>query len=260
MNKIYNFSIRNFKEVLRDPLIYIFCLGFPVVMLILFQIINNFTAGNTPMFELKSIIPAIIMFSYTFVMLTMALLVSKDRQTFFLKRLYSSPMKPYDFILGYAFVGVVIGLIQSLICVLTGFIISIITNVGFISFTSILLLILSQIPILIFSVFIGILLGIIFNDKSAPGVCSVFISLAGILGGCWMPLESMGAFETFCRFLPFYPSVYIGRVITKATNSLNTIYVFNNVATLGLILIFIYLILSISACIIAFNKNMISDK
>ena len=98
------------------------------------------------------------------------------------------------------------------------------------------MLILSQIPILIFSVFIGILLGIIFNDKSAPGVCSVFISLAGILGGCWMPLESMGAFETFCRFLPFYPSVYIGRIITNSKNALGITYSFNNVAILGLIL------------------------
>ena len=73
MSKILNFSKRNLKEILRDPIIYIFCLIFPLIMLILFQIINKYTGGNTPMFELSSLLPAIIMFSYTFVMLTMAL-------------------------------------------------------------------------------------------------------------------------------------------------------------------------------------------
>ena len=67
MNKILNFSKRNLKEILRDPIIYVFCLGFPLVMFILFQIINKYTGGNTPMFEIYSLLPAIIMFSFTFV-------------------------------------------------------------------------------------------------------------------------------------------------------------------------------------------------
>ena len=155
MNRFLNFSKRNFKEVLRDPLIYIFCLGFPLVMLILFQVIGRYTHGNTPMFELKSLLPAIIMFSYTFVMLTMSLLVSKDRQTFFLKRLYSSPMKSAHFVFGYAFVGFIIGIAQTFVCILCGFIISLISKSNFISFSQTLLLVVSQLPILFISIFIG---------------------------------------------------------------------------------------------------------
>ena len=123
-----------------------------------------------------------------------------------------------------------------------------------------MLLIIAQLPILITNIFLGILFGTIFNDKSAPGICSVFISLAGILGGCWMPIETMGAFELFCRFLPFYPSVYIGRIITNSTNALGTQYIFNSVASLGLIPIFIFMIASIILTIFAFKKNMVSDK
>lgn len=260
MTKLLNFSKRNFKEILRDPIIYIFCLGFPLVMLVLFQIINNYTNGNTPMFNLNAIVPAIIMFSFTFVMLLMALIVSKDRQTFFLKRLYSSPMKPIDFILGYAIVGFVIGVCQSIICIFAGFIISLITNVAFISFGSCILLILSQMPVLLINIFLGILIGTIFNDKTAPGISSVFISLAGMLGGCWMPIETMGAIETFCRYLPFYPSVYLGKIITGATDSLGNIFVFNNTSKLGLIPIFITLTLSVIFSCIAFKKTMVSDK
>ena len=260
MSRILNFSKRNFKEVLRDPLIYIFCLGFPVVMLILFQIIGKYSNGNTPMFELTSLLPAIIMFSYTFVMLTMSLLVSKDKQTFFLKRLYSSPMKASHFVLGYTIVGIAVGIAQTLICILTTFAISLISNVAFISFGKVLLLIVTQIPILITNTFLGIWFGTILSDKSAPGMCSIFISMAGILGGCWMPIETMGGFKTFCKILPFYPSVYLGRIVTNATQILDTPYTFDSTAIWGIVAILIYMIASVVLSCFIFKKNMVSDK
>lgn len=259
MNKTINFFKRNLKEVLRDPLIYIFCLGFPIVMFLLFFILNKYTNGHTPIFETLSLLPGIIVFSYSFVLLTLSINVSKDKQTFFLKRLYSSPMKYWDFILGYFLLGLFLGVLQTLICIFTAFIISLFDNSGFVSIGNILLLILSNLPILITSIFVGILLGSLLNDKSAPGVSSIYISLSGILGGCWMPIETMGGFETFCRFLPFYPSVYIGRIITNATNTLGTPYSFNDIAGLGLIPICLFLIASIVLTIITFRKMMISD-
>ena len=260
MDKMINFYKRNLKEVLRDPIIYIFCLGFPLVMLVLFQVINKYTGGSTPTFELRALLPGIIMFSYTFVMLTMALLVSKDRQTSFLKRLYSSPMKAEHFILGYALVGISVGLAQTVICIVTGWVIALISSIEFLSLGQVLLLIVSQLPILLTSVFFGVLFGVIFNDKSAPGICSVFISLGGMLGGCWMPVEQMGDFETFCRFLPFYPSVYIGRVVTNAEKLFQEAYAFDSVASLGLIPITVFMLAGIVLSFVVFKRSMVSDK
>lgn len=256
MNRTINFCKRNLKEILRDPIIYIFCLGFPILMFLLFFIINKFTSGNTPIFELNSLLPGIIVFSYSFIMLTLAIVVSKDRQTFFLRRLFSSPMKPYDFIMGYALVGLFTGFMQTLVCIVTGFIIALASSVSFISIVQVLFLILCQLPILITNIFVGILIGTCFNDKTAPGICSIFISLSGILGGCWMPIETMGGFETFCRFLPFYPSVYVGRIITNSKNALGVEYSFDSVAKLGLIPISVFLISSILLTILEFKKNM----
>lgn len=260
MNKVLNFFNRNLKEVLRDSLIYVFCLGFPVVMFLLFFVINKYTGGNTPTFDLPSLLPAIIVFSYSFIMLTLALVVSKDKQTFFLKRLYSSPMKSYHFILGYFLVGFFVGILQTLICIITGFVFFLISNVEFISFANILLLMVSQLPMLIINIFVGILLGTTFSDKTAPGISSVFISLSGIVGGCWMPVETMGAFELFCRFLPFYPSVYIGRIITNATNAIGINYTFNDIASLGFVAIILYMTISVVLSCVAFKKSMVSDK
>ena len=259
MNRAIYFFKRNLKEVLRDSVIYIFCLAFPIVMLLLFNLINSFSSGNTPTFEIKSIVPGVITFSYTFITLTLSLLISKDRQTSFLKRLYSSPMKSVDFIFGYALVGLIIGVIQTVVCIITGNIIVLVIGGEFISVTQALLLMVSQSPILVFCVFIGVIMGTIFNDKSAPGITSVLISASGILGGCWMPIEAMGGFETFARFLPFYPSVYLGRVTTSAVNAFNNTYVFNEFAIISLITILLYTIVAIALSIIVFKKSMVSD-
>lgn len=260
MNKTLNFFKKNLKEILRDPIIYVFCLGFPVVMFVLFFVINFFTGGNTPTFEMRALLPAMIVFSQSFVMLTISISVSKDRQTSFLKRLYSSPMKAHDFILGYFLVGLFVGILQEIVCVLTGFIISVISHSNYVSFLNILLLIVSQIPMLVTNIFLGILFGTIFNDKTAPGICSIFISLAGIFGGCWIPLETMGKFETFCRFLSYYPSVYVGRIITKAKNTFANVYAFDSVAVFGLVLIAICMVISVLFAIFAFKRNMTTDK
>ena len=259
MKKAINFFKRNLKEVLRDPIIYIFCLGLPVAMFLLFFIINKFSNGNTSTFEMPSLLPGIIVFSYSFVMLTLSISLSKDRQSFFLKRLYSSPMNAFDFIFGYFLVGIIIGIMQTLICIITSCILSLISKTEVIPLIYVLLLAISELPILITNIFLGILFGTIFNDKTAPGVCSISISLSGILGGCWMPLETMGGFETFCRFLPFYPSVYIGRITTKATNVFSLPYTFDSTAILGLIPIVLFMLASIILSIIAFNKSMVSD-
>ena len=73
MNRAINFFKRNVKEGMRDPIIYIFCLGFPIVMFLLFFIINKFSNGNTPTFEIPSLLPGIMVFSYSFIMLTLDL-------------------------------------------------------------------------------------------------------------------------------------------------------------------------------------------
>ena len=60
MHKIINYYKRNLKEILRDPIIYIFCLGAPIAMFLLFFIINKYSNGNTATFEVLSLLPGII--------------------------------------------------------------------------------------------------------------------------------------------------------------------------------------------------------
>ena len=265
MRRTWIFAKRNLKEMLRDPLLYVFCVGFPVVLTLLFQIIMKYTNGKTPVFEVKSLIPGIMMFSYSLLMLMSSLLISKDRTSSFLKRLYTSPMKAHDYIIGYFIPYFIIGLSQTIVCVILGYIFAPMNDTTFVNFGSALLLILTMMPIMMFNIFLGMVFGVLLNDKSAPAITSVFISCCGVLGGAWMPLDTMGGFEKFARFFPFHPAVYLGRVVTGAYHTTPDIEgnpVLFSFSENGLLFLFIllgYLVASIILALILFNKRLKSD-
>lgn len=265
MKKALLLSRRNALEMLRDPVLYIFCLGFPVLMLGLFQIIDRYTDGMTPVFLPRSLVPGVMVFSFTFLSLTICLLVSRDKSTALLRRLYTAPLRSYQFVLGYAIPALAVGIAQAFLCVGAGLLLSVLCGTAPFSLGEGCLLILTQLPILCFCVFLGILLGTLFNDKSGPGVCSILISASGILGGAWMPLDTMGAFEDFCRWLPFYPSVVFGRIVTGAQHSVLTptaeaaAYTLDRAALLGLIPISISLAAAVSLSFLVFHSRMSQD-
>ena len=93
MSKTIAFSGRNFKELVRDPLSYIFCLGFPLVMLVVMTLVNDSIPKETNMtiFRIDNLAGGIAVFGLTFVMLFVCLTVAKDRSGAFLMRLYSTP-------------------------------------------------------------------------------------------------------------------------------------------------------------------------
>ena len=93
------FSNRNLKEIVRDPLTVAFSLGFPLVLLLLLSAIQ--ANIPVPMFEIETLAPGMCIFGLTFMTLFSATLIARDRETSFLRRLYTTPMRAGDFICGY---------------------------------------------------------------------------------------------------------------------------------------------------------------
>ena len=110
------FAKRCMKEILRDPLNLFFGLGFPVVLLLLLTVLQS----NIPvsLFELKSLAPGITIFGLAFMTLFSATLIARDRESSFLQRLYTTPLKPKDFILGYMLPILPIAAAQCIVCYL----------------------------------------------------------------------------------------------------------------------------------------------
>ena len=211
MHRIRLFSLRTMREILRDPLSFVFCLGVPLVMLVAMYLLFSSSAA---WFTLDVLTPGIAVFSGTFTMLYMALLVSRDRSTWFLTRLYSSPLTDGDFVFGYTLPGILIGAGQLAVCWATAIVTGICTGATDWISIGILYAGLSEMPMLLGFVALGILFGSLFSDKAAPGLSSVVISAAGFLSGAWMPIETMPAwFRNVCSWLPFYPAVRAGRTV-----------------------------------------------
>lgn len=208
------FADRVGKEILRDPLSYIFCLGFPVVMLVIMSVLDQSipNEANMTMFHIYNLAPGICYFGLMFLMLFISIQVSKDRNTALLLRLYASPMKAVDYILGYTVPVCVLGLAQMAVFYVAAFVIGLCQGYVF-SIMEILFSMLLLIPSMLMFVGIGILFGTAVNDKAAPGLGSIIISLGGMLGGIWMDIGGIGGtLEKMAKVLPFYHGVNLARM------------------------------------------------
>lgn len=206
MNRITAFASRNIKELMREPLSYIFCLGFPMIMLIVMSIVNASIppeAGMT-VFRIDRLCGGIIVFGQTFVMLFTAITVAQDRSGSFLVRMYATPMVSGDFIGGYALPMIIISAVQAVITFAASAVISLITGVE-LSFAGICAAFFSMLPSAVMFTGLGIIFGTIFNEKAAPGICSIVISLGSFLGSIFFDAESTGGVMlTICKCLPFF--------------------------------------------------------
>ena len=242
------FAKRNVKEIVRDPISYIFLLAFPIIMLFVMSIINSSipAEAQVPAFKIENLSVGICVFSFTFDMLFAALHISADRDTAFLTRLYSTPMNTADFLLGYSLPLLITAILQCIIVFALSSLPFISADIT-ISLTSILLTILSLIPSAIFYIGLGTVFGSLFNNKSAPPIASIIITLSGMFGGIWMDIEMLGSTLTsICKSLPFYRTVEVGRA------TLNGRY--GDIPT-SMVFVVISAIITVTVSVIAFNKK-----
>ena len=208
------FAARNFKELIRDPLSWVFCIGFPIVMLIVMTLINESIppeAGMT-LFQLNSLAPGIIIFGLTFIMLFSALLIAGDRKDAFLLRIFTSPMKSSDYIAVYILPIIVLSFGQILVTIISSLIMGAISGIE-LNIGNMLFSIITVIPSIIMFIGFGLLFGTLFNQNAAPGLCSIIICLSGMMGGIWMDVDTIGGtLGKICSSLPFYHSVKAARL------------------------------------------------
>jgi ABC-2 type transport system permease protein len=111
------FAKRNFKELIRDPLSLIFSIGLPVLLLALMSTIQKNIAVD--IFKIESFAPGMVIFSFSFISLFSGMLIAKDRMSSFLTRLFTSPLKALDYIVGYTIPLVMLSILQCICCFLT---------------------------------------------------------------------------------------------------------------------------------------------
>ena len=207
--KTLAFLRRTAKETLRDPLTLIFGAGFPLILLLLLSFMNRHIPPEAGMslFEIETLLPGVIVFGFSFLALFGGLLLSEDRESAFLRRLFCSPLTAADFLLGYALPLLALGLCQALLCVLFGFCFSLPLT------PHILTLLLFLIPPLLLFVSIGLLVGSLLSSKQVGSLCGALLTnVSAWLSGTWFSLELLGdGFVTFAHILPFANAVDAAR-------------------------------------------------
>lgn len=201
MKNISVFSLRITKEILRDPLSIAFGVGFPIILIVLLSTINKNIPNN--MFDIQLLTPGVAVFGLSFLSLFAAQIISKDRDSAFIVRLFTTPLKPYEFIFGYTLPLIPLALFQGIICYIMGVIFGFQINVG--TFFSLLLLI----PISLIFIGIGLICGTSFSEKAATALCGALLTnLSAWLSGIWFDLNLVGGvFKSIAYVLPFVHAV-----------------------------------------------------
>ena len=211
MRHILLLSRRTAKEILRDPLNLAFGLGFPLVLLALLTAIQS--GISEPLFVMERLAPGITVFGLSFMSLFSATLISRDRSSALLLRLYTTPLRPLDYILGYALPMVPIALAQSTITLLFGVIL------GLPWTPRLLLCLLTTVPVGWIFIGTGLLCGSLLTDKQVGGVCGALLTnLTGWFAGIWFDVTLVGGvFKTVAEILPFYHAVELARAAYAGT-------------------------------------------
>lgn len=205
--RIMTFANRNVKELLRDPLNLAFGLGFPLVLIFLLSAIQaNIPA---PLFEIQQLAPGIAVFGLSFITLFSATIISRDRTSSLLQRLYTTPMTPTDFILGYTLPIIPIAVAQGVVSYLAALVLGLDFTPG------IVYALVAILPISVLYIALGLLCGSVLTDKQVGGVCGALLTnLSAWLSGIWFDLELVGGtFRDIAYCLPFVHAVELERAL-----------------------------------------------
>ncbi len=211
--RLLTFSSRTAKEILRDPLNLCFGLGFPLVLIGLLTAIQ--VNIPVPLFELDHLTPGITVFGLSFMTLFSAVLISKDRESALLQRLYTTPLTATDFIFGYTLPILPIAVAQGVVCYIVAALLGLKLGI------TVLYALLFVIPVALFFIALGLICGSVFTSKQVGGICGALLTnLSAWLSGIWFDIDLVGgAFRKIANVLPFVHAVELERAVFNADYS-----------------------------------------
>lgn len=202
MTKFKAFALRCAKEIGRDGLNLFFCLGFPLVLLVMFSLFDIPSA----VYSVANFTPGIMIFAYSFVSMFGGMLIASDRESSFFARLCAAPIRPGPLIAGYALPLLPLSILQGVLFLVTAAVL----GLGF--DTRLILCLAAMLPAALFYIGFGLFLGAALGQKQIGAVYSLFVTLTTWLSGMWFDLSLIGRWmEIVAKCLPFWYAVDAGR-------------------------------------------------
>lgn len=231
-------SSRTAKEILRDPINLFFGLGFPLVLIFLLSTIQR----NIPvsLFEVHKLTPGITVFGLSFMSLFASVIVSKDRESSLLSRLYTTPLRSMDFILGYMLPLIPISILQSLICYIASIPFGLKLSLGVVWALG------GNILVSLFFISLGVLCGSVMTSKQVGGICGALLTnLSAWLSGIWFDISLVGgALKKVADVLPFIHAVEMEKALFSGnTDGIGVHVLILFLYTLGITILAVFMFL-----------------
>ena len=115
MRKLSALVKRNLIEIIRDPLTAVFCVAFPIVMLVFMQVIFLQTGFVPDNFKIENYAVGICVFGYTFLSMFTAMSIAGDKNSSFIKRIEVSPVNRGTYLFSFVLSGLPIAFCQTVL-------------------------------------------------------------------------------------------------------------------------------------------------
>jgi ABC-2 type transport system permease protein len=152
--------------------------------------------------------PGIAVFGLMILVSTAAEIIAGDREKGFLARMFTTPARPWDFILGYSLPFIPVLIVSTLIYLGVGMALGL-TVVGNLGHAFLFFFLIG-----LCSIGIGMIVGSLIKSESQAGVSWIFIVPMAMISGAWFSVEGMpSAVKSVAGALPFIHAIDGSRAI-----------------------------------------------
>lgn len=201
---------RNFKEIVRDPLTTLLGIVAPSLLLIIFVLINQSSSLPIDIFDVNNLVPGIVIFGFSFLMMFSAMLLSKDRQSSLFDRFQTLPLSEIDFVLAYSLPFLFVAFMQIIVTYIIGIILGLTIS------WMVLLSVLIYLPIAILFISLGLVLGCLCSENQISGIGTLIITFTSLFSGAWMDLTISSFTQVIGYSLPFSHGIDAVRELSSA--------------------------------------------
>ncbi|MFC2035122.1 ABC transporter permease [Chloroflexota bacterium] len=184
---------RNSKEMFMDYLSLGLNIVFPPVLLLILSPIGRFDVALTP----TNLAPGITLFGFVMLQFSSSMILAKDRDSAFLSRLLTAPLRASDFISAYSLPYIPVAIVQIVV------VFAIAALLGLEIYGNLGLIFLILFVMSIGYIGLGMVAGSLFTYKQVPMFYTALLLLT-IFSGAWFDLAFFGnVFQSIMNILPF---------------------------------------------------------
>jgi len=157
--------------------------------------------------------PGIAVYGLMILVSTAAGIIAGDREKGFLARMFTTPARPWDFILGYSLPFIPVLIVSTLIYLGVGMALGL-TVVGNLGHAFLIFFLIG-----LCSIGIGMIVGSLVKSESQAGVSWIFIVPMAMISGAWFSTEGMpSAVKSVAGALPFIHAIDASRAVLSGSS------------------------------------------